>query len=95
MNKEILIIGGGIAGVTTGIVLRLLGHPTRIVCRHWLGDADSTSNWYAAEPRYASQYPAASIIPHSVRIEDEAWHMKTNLRLFEALHFSGTAAELL
>jgi len=91
MKKEVLIIGGGIAGVTTGVVLRLLGYPTRVVCRHWLGDADSTSNWYAAEPRFASQYPAASIIPHSVKIADEAWHMQTNLRLFEALHFSGTA----
>ena len=91
MKPEILLIGGGVSGVTTGIVLRLLGHPTRIVCRHWLGDADSTGNWYSAEPRFASQYPAASIIPHSVKIEDEAWHMRTNLRLFEALHFLGTA----
>jgi glycine/D-amino acid oxidase-like deaminating enzyme len=91
MNNEILIIGGGVAGVTTGVVLRLRGYSTRILCRHWLGDADSTSNWFAAEPRYASQYPAASIIPHSVKIADEAWHMRTNLRLFEALHFSGTA----
>jgi D-amino-acid oxidase len=91
MNNTVLIIGGGIAGVTTGVVLRLVGHSTRIICRHWLGDADSTGNWYAAEPRFASQYPAASIIPHSVKIADEEWHMRTSLRLFETLHFSGTA----
>jgi D-amino-acid oxidase len=91
MTKEILIVGGGVSGVTTGIVLLLLGYRTRIVCRHWLGDVDSTTGCYSAEPRFASQYPAASIIPHSVKIEDEEWHLQTNLRLFDTLHFLGTA----
>jgi D-amino-acid oxidase len=91
MTKKILIIGGGVSGVTTGIVLQLLGHPTRIMCRHWLGDSDADGKPYADEPRFASQYPAASIIPHNVAIADEAWHMRTNLRFFEALHFTGTS----
>ena len=91
MNGEVVIIGGGVSGVTTGIVLRLLGHPTRILCRHWLGDTDQPAQPHAGEPRFASQYPAASIIPHSVSIADEGWHMRTNLRFFEALQFTSTA----
>jgi D-amino-acid oxidase len=92
MNSEILVIGGGVSGVTTGIILRLLGYPVRILCKHWIGYSDKEEVQYATEPRFASQYPAASIIPHSVQIEDQAWHMRTNLRLFEALHFMSIAA---
>ncbi|MFM7165950.1 MAG: FAD-dependent oxidoreductase [Planctomycetaceae bacterium] len=91
MKREVLIIGGGVSGVTTGIVLRLLGHPTRIVCHHWLGDSDDATQPHVGERRFASQYPAASIIPHSVSIADEAWHMRTTLRFFEALQFTSTA----
>ena len=90
MKREILIIGGGITGVTTGIVLRLLGYPTRIACRHWLGHCDNKDQPYASDPRFASQYPAASIIPYYVSIEDEARHMQVNLRFFEALNFLGS-----
>jgi len=91
MREEALIIGGGVSGVTTGIVLRLLGQRTRIVCRHWLGDTDGPTHPHAGEARFASQYPAASIIPHGVHIASEAWHMRMNLRFFEALHFIGAA----
>jgi len=91
MKGEVIILGGGITGVTTGIVLRLLGKSTRILCRHWLGDADSVGNWYASDPRFASQYPAASIIPHTVEIDGEFDHMRISRRFFEALHFTGAA----
>jgi D-amino-acid oxidase len=91
MTDEIVILGGGVVGVTTGIVLQLLDYRTRLVCRHWLGDVDDSSAPDAAEPRFASQFPAASIFPHSVDIADEPWHVQTALRVFEALHYTGAA----
>jgi D-amino-acid oxidase len=79
---DIAILGGGITGVTAGIVLQLLGFSTNIVCRHWIGDLDEATT---RDLRFASQYPAASIIPHSVNISNEQWHLKTGQRMFETL----------
>lgn len=32
MHRDSIIIGGGVSGVTVGIVLRLLNGPMRIIC---------------------------------------------------------------
>jgi D-amino-acid oxidase len=87
---EIVILGGGVTGVTAGIVLQLLGFSTHIVCRHWIGDLDEAASPGSrrpsdSDPRFASQYPAASIIPHSVNIPNEQWHLQTSQQMFEAL----------
>ncbi|MBL8810457.1 MAG: FAD-binding oxidoreductase [Planctomycetaceae bacterium] len=79
---SVLILGGGITGVTCGIVLQILGFRTRIVCQHWLGTAASTQTG-PADPRFASLYPAASIIPHTVQIENESWHMHCGQTFFD------------
>ncbi|MFO0978408.1 MAG: FAD-dependent oxidoreductase [Planctomycetaceae bacterium] len=81
----VLIIGGGVSGVTCGIVLQLLGIPTRIVCRHWLGERGTSR----CDPRFASMYPAASIIPHTVNIADEVWHMRCAQTFFGLLADTG------
>jgi hypothetical protein len=62
MRRKAVIIGGGVSGVTVGIVLRLLNVPTHIICKHWIEDIDTNPSWLVDEPRFASQYPAASII---------------------------------
>ncbi|MEN9846084.1 MAG: hypothetical protein RIS36_1231 [Pseudomonadota bacterium] len=85
MNKEIVIIGGGVIGATVGVVLLLAGAPVRIMCRHWIEEVADTPERLASEPRFASQYPAASVIPHSVTIKDADWHITTNQRLFHRL----------
>lgn len=87
---EIVILGGGVTGVTAGIVLQLLGFSTHIVCRHWLGDLDDSANASGdrhspSDPRFASQYPAASIIPHTVHISNEQWHLQSSQQIFETL----------
>jgi glycine/D-amino acid oxidase-like deaminating enzyme len=84
-NQKILIIGGGISGVTTGIVLQMLGFSTHIVCAHWLGDTDKALGPSHRDPRFASLYPAASVIPHTVHIDDFDWHLKSSLRIFTCL----------
>jgi len=61
MKRDTVILGGGISGVTTGIVLQLLGYRTGILTR---SRADRPSK--PDDPRFASLYPSASVIPHSV-----------------------------
>jgi D-amino-acid oxidase len=85
VNREVPIIGGGVSGVTVGIVLRLLNVPTRIICKHWIEDIDANPAWLATEPRFASQYPAASVIAHTVEIDEPLWHARCNRRIFDAL----------
>lgn len=85
MSREAVIVGGGVSGVTVGIILRLLDIPTRIICRHWIEDADSNPTWLTSEPRFASQYPAASVIPHTVQINEPLWHARCNKRVFDVL----------
>lgn len=62
MNQEkIIIIGSGVSGITTGLVLQLLGFPTKIYTK------DTIDDFYRqGDPEFASRYPAASIIPHTV-----------------------------
>ncbi len=82
-RPSILILGGGISGVTCGVVLQALGFQTRIVCQHWLG-ADMSSH-QRLDPRFASAYPAASIIPHTVQVDDISWHMHCGQLFFRRL----------
>lgn len=61
MNKRISIIGGGISGITTGLTLQLLGFDTTIYAEYLVDDETPDDS------RFASLYPAASVIPHSVQ----------------------------
>lgn len=91
MSAEVVIVGGGVSGVTTGIVLQLLGYQTRLLCQYWIGDTLDAVRHDASEPRFASQYAAASVIPHNAAISDESWHLQTSLRLFDVLRSRGDA----
>ena len=61
MSEKIIVIGGGISGLTTALSLQLLGHDTEIITDQNVTDADKQTH-----PEFASLYPSASIIPHSV-----------------------------
>lgn len=61
MSRLISIIGGGISGITTGLTLQLLGFETTIYAEYLVDDETPD------DPRFASLYPAASVIPHSVQ----------------------------
>lgn len=62
MSDKIIVIGGGISGLTTALTLQLLGHETEIITDQLATD---TSN-KGSHPEFASLYPSASVIPHSV-----------------------------
>lgn len=59
MNKSIAIIGAGISGITTAVLLQAYGFDVTIYTKEHL--FSGTSN-----PKFASRFPSASIIPHSV-----------------------------
>ena len=68
MNKKkvtVSIIGGGVSGLTTGITLQLMGYDTTIYTIQ-RGDRVSRPD----DPLFASLYPSASVIPHSVYSEN-------------------------
>lgn len=80
MKTQITIIGGGISGITTGLTLQLLGFDT-IIYTEQLVDEKSSDN-----PRFASLYPAASVIPHSVQSGKLEGLFPVSQRIFKKLH---------
>lgn len=62
MSEQIAVIGGGVSGVTTALMLQLLDFETEIYAEK---TADQISN-KNDHPEFASLYPSASVIPHSV-----------------------------
>lgn len=84
-DLEICVVGGGVSGFTTAIVLRLLGYRVKLAAKAWIASPGPR------DPTFASLYPAASIIPHSVVIANAAWHIQTSLRFYAALRFAAAA----
>ncbi len=79
LKKLITVIGGGISGITTAVTLQLLGYET-VCCAEHLVDEDAPD-----DPRFASLYPAASVIPHSVRSNHLNTLFPDSLVVFETL----------
>ncbi len=82
----IRILGSGVSGVTTGIVLRLVGYPVTIVAERSMDGDDRP----AEDPTFASMFPPASIIPN-VAVDHRGWHAATARQLFGRLQQAGTA----
>lgn len=61
-SPDVTILGGGVSGLTTGVVCNLLGYDTRIYTadRPFHGDTDP--------PELASAYAAASVKPTSISV---------------------------
>lgn len=71
------MLGAGISGLTSALLLQALGWSTTIYADAIFGeDAAAT---------FASRFPAASIIPHSVTIPGLASHQRTAQTFFEVL----------
>src|SRR5699024_6390836 len=76
----ITIIGGGISGITTGLTLQLVGAETQIYAKYLVGDHPHE------DARFASSFPAASVIPHSVQSGRIGTLFSDSMQVFEALH---------
>lgn len=64
-TKRIAVLGAGISGITTALTLQLLGFTTTCYARE-LVPGDLPESDEEEDPRFASLFPAASIIPHSI-----------------------------
>jgi glycine/D-amino acid oxidase-like deaminating enzyme len=83
MKKEIIIIGGGVSGITTALTLQLLGYETICYAEYLVNENAPL------DPRFASLYPAASIIPHSVQTKELDTLFPASLAIFKMLHRQG------
>ena len=77
---SISILGGGVSGITTATALTLLGHD---VCIYTDRRVDRAYGSHA--PMMASLYPAASVIPHAVTVDDPAVHLADSQSVFDVL----------
>lgn len=86
---EIAIIGGGVIGITTGIILNLHGYKTKIYTTHLL---DEIHPFRAKDrpPELATIHAAASIIPHSVDHPGAKELLAISQTFFHRLAFSAT-----
>ncbi len=79
------ILGAGFSGLTTGVVLNLLGYPTTIYAARTADHSSLTAH----HPPFASLYPAASVIPHLVQVEDLSEHLRLTHAFFGLLRDAG------
>jgi glycine/D-amino acid oxidase-like deaminating enzyme len=90
-GPDVCVLGGGVSGLTTAIVLGLLGYRVNLAAKDVIGAPGRLERRERPDPTFASLYPAASIIPRSVVIADLAWHIETSLRFSAVLQFAATA----
>jgi hypothetical protein len=62
MGKKVIVIGAGVSGITTALTLQLLGYKTEIITHKTVSDVSQKNSL----PEFASLFPSASVIPHSV-----------------------------
>jgi hypothetical protein len=79
--RTVAILGGGFSGLTTGVVLQLLGYTSTIYTARRCDHSDPTVH----HPPFASLYPAASILPHTVQIDNLGEHMRLSTTFFDRL----------
>lgn len=81
---SISVLGGGVTGITTATLLQVFGHTVTIYTERRADEA-----YGAHDPVFASLYPAASVIPHTVTVDDPAAHLADAQAFFEVLRRDG------
>jgi D-amino-acid oxidase len=86
LDRSIAIIGGGISGLTTAVMLQLAGHRTILYTR--LQPRYEASA--ARPPEFATPHAAASVLPHSVASPHVARWTAISQAFFRVLSFPGS-----
>ena len=86
-ETKVVILGGGVIGLTTAIVLKLHGFQVKVVSKHRFDKlySDQLSDRPA---ELASIHAAASVIPHSVNHPSEKEILAVSQNFFHRLAFS-------
>lgn len=77
-EKKVIIIGGGVSGISCGYLLQKLGYKI-----HIYSAAELSSSIF--DPTHVSLFPSASVIPHSVSHPNLLSLFKDSEQLFELL----------
>lgn len=77
-HRKIAIIGSGVSGLTTALILKNQGWDVTII-------AKENPRTPSLNPEFSSLYPAASIIPHSVYSEDLLEIFRVSNNYFQSL----------
>lgn len=85
---KVKVIGGGVIGLTTGLIMKLHGFNVSIISEHSLEGLHS-DDLSKRPPEFASIHAAASVIPHSVDHPNAAQILAVSQRFFDILAFSG------
>jgi D-amino-acid oxidase len=85
---NVAIVGGGVSGITSALLLQLSGIPTTLYV-DVRPSGDPTQAWGA--PEFATLHAAASILPHSVRSTRLAEWTRATLPYFRVLGFRADA----
>lgn len=81
-----IVLGAGVIGASAAVVARAAGFETRLIAETRMSDAAITS-----DPRFASAYAAASIVPHMVAGADVGRLYTLSRAVFEALRTAPAA----
>jgi D-amino-acid oxidase len=82
------VIGGGVSGITTAVLLQLYGLSTALYTQDL---PTTTTTLQQRKPEFATIHAAASIIPHSVRSTHVTRWASTSKAFFEVLAFCANA----
>jgi len=77
----VTVVGGGVLGATLGVLARLLDVRVRLIAAQRVDRVKIEG----ASPDFASVFPAASVVPHSVRLDRAEETLKSSLEVFAAL----------
>jgi len=76
-KKQAIVLGAGFIGSTIALCAKSAGYEVQIITEQQIKPADSNS-----DPRFASAYPAASILPHFSASEDNFRLMQDGQAVF-------------
>jgi D-amino-acid oxidase len=85
-DNRVAVIGGGIAGLTTAILLQANGYRTFLYAKDRPGPILDVGG----PPEFASLHAAASVLPHSAKAPEIAEWTSISYRFFRALSFQAT-----
>lgn len=87
-KPSVAVLGAGVSGLTTGIILNLAGYATSV----YAADLPTRSGYEYNEPRFATLYAAASVLPHGVTIDQPVFHLERSQAFFDRLEKMGDFA---
>lgn len=86
-DVEVHILGGGVVGLSTALALQMSGFRTCLTTSLFPYDVESTHDaTRVRQPEIASDFAAASVIPHSINMDHLNERMRISQKIFTLLN---------